>query len=647
MCGIFGFIKKTEKKLQFESVKFFQSLVHRGPDSQGYLYDNNLSGIKIQKSLANFNDSNVFLAHFRLSIIDLSESASQPMACSDNRYFISYNGEIYNYLEIKKELIELGCFFNSNSDTEVLLNAFKCWGKQCLLKFKGMFSFAIYDKLKNTIFLARDFFGIKPLYYYTDNEAFIFSSEIKSILTVLTHNVTVNYETVQTFLHFGKVEYSNKTFFENIYKLEPGSYLEIKLNCENKISYHSKKYWSLNISPEQRISRSLAEEQLRYIFLENIKLHLRSDVPIGTCLSGGIDSSAIISAMRYLEPELEIHSFSYIPTDPSLSEESWIKLVNSKVKAIPHQTMPNHEDLVSDIDKIILAQDEPFATSSIFAQYKVMQLAKDKNIKVMLDGQGSDEIFAGYPYFSIARTANLVRNGHIISAYSLKKNLKQLPGRGISWLQIFAWLLPNFCHKNILPYLRKIIKGHELYNSLIDSNLLLEQTKNYEFPFNRIRSSKNLFREELALTVRSLNIPELLRYEDRNSMAFSVESRVPFLTTDLVEYGLSLPADYLIDKEGTTKSIFRSALRGIVPDEILNRKDKVGFQTPENIWIKSLESWSKNIISSEHAKTIPFLNIKNIDNYLTNYYENKIPFNSLIWRTLIFTKWSELYNIKY
>ncbi|KAB8036809.1 asparagine synthase (glutamine-hydrolyzing) [Silvanigrella paludirubra] len=649
MCGIFGIFKRDSKVFKFDSSHLYKSLLHRGPDGQGYLYYNKGRNIKLVNELLDFNSSEVFLAHFRLSILDLSDSGRQPMPCNDKRFYITFNGEIYNYIEIREELKVLGYEFQSNSDTEVLLNAYKEWGKDCLLKLNGMFAFCIFDSQERKLLLARDYFGIKPLFFYFDKDSFVFASEIKAILSVLESKPSINHQVVQTYLQYGKVENTKNTFFNNIYKIDPSSYLEIEMDKYNENSVQFIKYWNLEIKPEIKISRKDAEEELRSIFVENIKLHLRSDVPVGSCLSGGIDSSAIVSVMRYLEPKLEIHTFSFVPNNEKLSEAKWIDIVNKKVKAIPHLISPDQNDLIIDFDKIIIAQDEPFASSSIFAQYQIMKLAKENNIKVLLDGQGSDEIFAGYPYYSVAKVANFVRNGNLISACRLKNRLSLLPSREISWAQVCSWLLPNYFHNNLIPSIKKLMNKNILSKNWFKEEWFLERNnEKLVYPFEqRNRISKNLFREELALTVKTLNVPELLRYEDRNSMAFSVESRVPFLTKNLVEYGLSLPAEYLLDENGTTKSIFRSALNGIVPSEILERKDKIGFQAPEEIWIKSLKNWVLEILNSETANNIPFLNINIIRQYADNFIENRIHFDSAIWRVLVFIRWSELYSIQY
>ncbi|MCB0368532.1 MAG: asparagine synthase C-terminal domain-containing protein, partial [Bdellovibrionales bacterium] len=399
-------------------------------------------------------------------------------------------------------------------------------------------------------------------------------------------------------------------------------------------------YWRVNLNYRSKLSYEKAANKLRDLFLESIALHLRSDVPVGAALSGGIDSSAIVCAIRCLEPNKEIHTFTYVADDKSVSEEKWADIVIDHVGAIPHKVKANPTELVKDLDYLIAIQGEPFGSTSIYAQHKVFQIAKESGIKVMLDGQGADELLAGYTGYAGARIASLLWQLKLKEAYSFIEQASQWPGRSRKMLTKRA--LNYFVPTQLQPFARKLV-GREVVSDWIDAQwfrkrdvrLVLPNWKNY---------GKDCLRQELLRSLESVSVPSLLRYEDRNSMAHSIESRVPFLNRPLVEFLFSLPEEYLIDANGKSKAIFRSAMRGIVPDKILDRRDKIGFATPEQKWLSQNRSWVQSSLNK--AEKEPMFYYPALEKEWQAVLDGKKPFGWHIWRCINYLRWAELFKVE-
>lgn len=558
------------------------------------------------------------------------------MVSDDGNFSIAYNGEIYNYLELKEKLIQEGCQFNTKTDTEVLLNIYRHWGLAGLKHCEGMFAFALFDKPKNKIILARDFFGIKPLYFSKTKDKIIFSSEINALLKISDISREVNSKKVYDYLRYGHTDHGTETMLHNVHQLPPAHYLEIDLNTHQLAV--ERPYWQL---AKKRFTGSFQEaaEIIRHIFLKNVKRHLRTDVPFGATLSGGIDSSAIVMAIRHLEPDADINTFSYI-ADGSKSEEKWIDLAASKAGVRSHKIKKTQQDIISTIDKLIQIQGEPFISTSIFAQHAVFCAAKEAGIKVMLDGQGADEIFAGYFNFFGAQLATQLRSGCLSSAIKLLHNAGRLPGSSKRTVLYNAadCMLPPALQK---PF-RKLI-----HKELTPSYLNLSWFSNHGVVIN----SNKYTRQKNALKTllnNSLNVglPHLLRYADRSSMSVSIESHLPFLTPDLVELSLSLPNKYLISNDGTTKSILREALRPFVPKEILTRTDKIGFETPEKNWLQGLGDWLSPTLIKTRNDIAP-LNMEETQKHWHNSMTGNTNCSSQAWRCVNFIQWCVLNNITF
>lgn len=551
--------------------------------------------------------SGVLLGHRRLSILDVSAAGHQPMAAAEGKVWIVFNGEIYNFEELRAELQDEFAF-RTGSDTEVILAAWLKWGRDMLPRFTGMFALALADLRTPDcplLLLARDPFGIKPLYFSECNGAFAFASEIKSLL-LLGAAPEADPARIFTWFTQGCTDYGDGTLFRSVRQLEAGHWMELRLRGTSR-AMTGGRYWNPDWQASQKIGRAEAAGELRRLFMENIRLHLRSDVPVGAALSGGIDSSSIVSAIRSVEPGAEIRTFSYLSEDEARSEEKWMDIVAQRTGARPHKTRPSSADLMSGLDRLIESQDEPFGTTGLFAQYCVFKLARENNIKVMLDGQGADEILGGYRGYGSLRLVTMLRRGLLPGAFRYLQQARHAVGGGgrpllqTAMMQLLparlSWRLKKFGHRR--GKLSVIHHGWFAARGITGPGLP-----------PRGRGGDRL-REGLWYSTLVNSLPMLLRYEDRNSMAHSVESRVPFLTPRLVEFILSLPEEYLIGNDGESKSIFREAMRGLTPDEVLNRRDKLGFDTPQTTWLlqEGPAKWAEALLHGDTARRLGMLDL--------------------------------------
>lgn len=625
MCGIFGgFWKQAPKDLSSRLANSLNQLKHRGPDDDD---------IRVY----NLDKGTLVLGHARLSIIDLTSSGRQPMSYGNGKLTIVFNGEIYNYQELRVELEAKGHLFRTNTDTEVLVASWLEWGQECLNKLEGMFVFVMYDHQEKILSCSRDAFGIKPFFYYYDCKKFLFASEIPALLALLDRLPEPNLQRCYDYLVHGIYDHDDNTFFKKIKTLSPAHYLKYKLES-NQISQLDCWWQPTSAIKTSKISFDDAVEKVRYQFLKNVRLHLRSDVKLGVALSGGIDSSAVACSMRYIEPDSDIHTFSFIAKGSLVSEENWIDIVNRHIDAIPHQVVATSEDLLNDLDSMITAQGEPFGSTSIYAQYRVFKLAKEAGVTVILDGQGADELLAGYIGYPGYRLLSLLENHELNKALSFSLHWGKWPNRTAlqAWLWLGRILLPD-----ALYGVARKFSGRNFEPKWLNTKILREHGvifKEYRPRLNHVFKGRRVI-EQLQHSLKNRGLPALLRHADRNSMRFSIESRVPFLTLPLANLLLSLPENYLISDYGETKYIFREAMRGIVPHNILNRKDKIGFATPETSWIRQKKrKWRQLLADSEN---IEFINT----NALIREYDKLIYNSSLlqVWRWINFVKWYNKY----
>lgn len=623
MCGIFG-IASTNTVQQGRVDAAALALKNRGPDDLG------VENYEI-------NNIRVMLGHTRLSIIDLSSAGHQPMNSRDGRYSIVFNGEIYNYKELRCQLKKNGYSFDSESDTEVLLAAWSHWGVECLNYLIGMFSFVILDKENQNLTLVRDAFGIKPLFILLADEGICFASELLALITLSGNVAKLNMQRTYDYLVHGDYDTQSSTFIDGVKQLKPGHW--VCYDLKSRILKEPKRWWNPSVEQTSTLNFDQAADKLRQLFLGSVRYHLRSDVPLGTALSGGVDSSAIVCAIRHLEPEAPIHTFSFLAKNSPISEEKWVNLVTDHVGSIPHSVNVDSDELARDLDDMIIAQGEPFGSTSIYAQYRVFQTAKANGVTVTLDGQGADELMAGYRGYPGKRVRSMLDLGDFSGAIDFLHQWSKWPDRPISVgiKLIIAELINGPVYQRLMTLNGG--KDRPVWLNLKEVDDSGIKTLFPRMPFVISPKGRRLI-SDLVTSSSSYGLPGLLRHADRNSMRFSVESRVPFLTTEIANFLFSLPERYLISQKGETKSVFKAAMRGIVPNEILDRRDKIGFATPEQDWLVKLAPKAKRWL--EESDQLPLINKQAMLIEFDDIIGGKKPFSWQAWRFINFARWYQL-----
>lgn len=592
MCGISGSWERVPNRSFSERLRAgLEKVRHRGPDDVG-VFELELDG-----------GARVGLGSMRLAILDLTPAGHMPMESADGRHVVSFNGEITNYIEIREELVALGCRFRSNTDTEVLLQAWAIWGQSSLERFEGMYAFVVLDKEKKTLTLVRDVFGIKPLFYaYEPGASLTFCSELPALLAMRVEKPHLSWQTAIDYLQWGTYDGSPNTFVEGVNQLMPAHFVTLDLTTGHLDE--PRRYWWPSVDTDTSITIGEATETVRELFLQSVRRNLRSDVPVGVALSGGIDSSAIVSSIRHLEPNYPLQVFSFISPGFAESEHEWIDRVVEATRAQPYSVSSTGAGLLQDLDAMILAQGEPFGTTSIYAQYKVFQKVREQGVVVTLDGQGADEMFAGYMGYPGSRLHSLIETGKWGQARRFLEAWSEWPNRtrGHAVREATAQFVPQ----TLSRFMEAMRPGQ---SPIIDYVKLRERNIRVGAP--RLPSERGVrgrrVKDQLRTQLLVRGLPALLRHGDRNSMHFSVESRVPFLDRTLVKYALSLPEHYLIGPDGTSKDIFRRAMRGIVPDVVLDRRDKIGFSTPQRTWLAELNSASSRTGEVAQGSEVGFM----------------------------------------
>lgn len=621
MCGIMGSFRSEHRSDEARLIDMgLASMNHRGPDGEGIdIFDTHYGSLT--------------LGHKRLAIIDLSEAGRQPMHSHCGRFVLTFNGEIYNYIEIRRELTSLGFSFTTATDSEVLLGAWAQWGESCLSKLDGMFAFAVFDKKRDTLFCVNDPFGIKPIYYAVSPDHFGFASEIPSLLEAMNKKKVLNIQASISFLLWGTHDQGEDTFFEGVKRLKPGHIMEYSLR--EKAIKRITRWWQVDIAENESISFDEAAEELRSLFLSSVRMQLRSDVPIGFALSGGVDSSAIVCAVRHLEPDYPIRTFSYIASSDTLSERRWADIVNDHVGAQAHYIFDS--DANFDLDAAIQSQGEPFGGTSLLASWHVFQRMRSEGLVVSLDGQGADECLAGYDGYPAAVIRDYMDRGNYVGAAHFARAWSKWPGRsGTAMIRVLGdMFVPDTMRRSVIR-----LAGYDPAPKWLRHSELGESVASFEIPTEISRRGKNKGRrlaERLDIALTEVGLPRLLRYADRNSMFYSIESRVPFLSPKISRFMLTMPSSYLVSANGQTKHLFRKAMRGVVPDAILDRRDKIGFETPERDLLianrPKIEGWL------QAAEGVPFLNAGEVRKTVDAYLNRDAPYQSRCWRLINFCRW--------
>lgn len=590
-------------------------VIHRGPDDEGFYLKENFA-----------------LAHRRLSILDLSKAGHQPM--ERGGFCITYNGEVYNYIELKQELQSLGHQFSSGTDTEVILAAYKQWGTESFGRFNGMWAFAIFDAEKNRIILSRDHFGIKPLYYWRNKDYFCSFSEIKQLTAFDFFTPVLNKGAAVNFLTNGWLNYSSETFFDGVNQVLPGHYLEYDLSRNN---WKMVRWYDLE-KKAKKINQSFdeASEKFRELLVDSIRIRMRSDVNVGSCLSGGLDSSSIVSLVH--SNKLANESFKTITscyTDKKFDEQKYSDVITAKTKFESLKVFPQLNELNSagHLDKIIYHQDQPIPNCSHYSEFKVFQEASDNSLIVMLDGQGSDEFLCGYTRFKQVMVSDLLYKGKFGKALrSLKLNADANASTLKRQLKIF---LGTTYYAPWVNKIKSLLGLHKHRYLSAEWNSLANKTSKFWFSPTIRRQSLN--------EVQFTSIPYQLHSEDRNSMLFSIESRLPFLDPRLVEFGIGLPPEYKYNS-GITKFILRESVREL-PDEIRNRKDKMGFVAPEEQWIKdnalTVRTAIEELVTGYNVFTVALL--QDFDKFL----KTGSDYQPVFFRAFSFLRFCKIFNVRF
>jgi len=664
MCGVAAIISPFEISMK-EIENMTNVIKYRGPDDEGFVGFDSLSNVyvrggndtpvNIYKHEASFlpnqkieysdNKFQILLAHRRLSIIDLSAYGHQPMCDVTGRYWIVFNGEIYNYQELKTELSAKGIKFQTETDTEVIIESYKMWGVSCQNRFNGMWSIVLYDSKEKTIFLSRDRFGIKPLYYWVSPEKqFLVASEIKQFTVHPSWKPILNRSAAYDYLFYSMTDHNESTLFDGVFRILPGHYYLGKI--EDIISMEKE-----NIAPMKwfnykanRFDGSFTDaiREFRSYFKSAIKLHMRADVEVATALSGGLDSSSIVcevnNVLKNDKDALQQKTFSSCSEDKRYDEKIWIDEVVAATGVDAHFVFPDGKDIFKLTDTIVWHMDEPYQSQSAFLGYNVFEMAKSKNIKVLLNGQGADEYLSGYTEFRSLRTMRMLYKGHF-RKFSQETRNKPI---GSLFKFVFSNIFYNLGLSKLVYFLPISIFRGDIKN-IINTKIL---GSNFKHPHSKVSYRKNSTQE---ITEHQLSIEPLqkyLRWEDRNSMAHSIEARVPFLDYRLVEFCRSLPIEYLDDYD-ESKKILIHALKDILPSKIVGRKDKKGFITPEERWftqdfVKEFDTmfrdnvrYSQGIINQEKAQE-----------YFNNVRLKKIPFDYTYWRIILFCIWMKVFKVQ-
>ncbi len=601
MCGIAGIID-FKNSLNIENLNLMMMKIkHRGPDDEGVFIDNNVA-----------------LGHVRLSIIDLSKAGKQPMYCEDGRFIIVFNGEIYNFIELKEELKEKGYRFNTLTDTEVILAAYKEWGKNCLHRFNGDWAFVIYDSQKKELFGARDRFGIKPFYYHKDENKMIFASEIKAIIPIIKDKIP-NDKLIYEYLLYNRTDQSHETFFKGIIKLKHGHYFTLK---ERELTV--KKWYDLKKSIKNK--EALSYKSYREKLKKAISIRLRSDVPLGVSLSGGIDSSSITSIVYHDLNVHDIHTFSAIYGKDEWADESEFIDTYDNILKNMHFTNPSAETFYHDFEGFIIAQGEPISSIGPYAQYKVMELAKE-NVTVTLDGQGADEQLAGYHYFfgsyfkELFTKLKLFRLAKEVIFYLLKhKSLLAIK-------YMLFYLSPNTLKQKI---------GTKVYD-YVDGSFASKWEKKSTLGKD-LYNPKSL--NDSLIDHFEYKLEHLLKWDDLNSMHFSIESRVPFLDHHIVESTLPLKSRFKINN-AETKFILRESVKEILPSKVYKRKDKKGFSTPSDDWFRTpkFQNYICDLLASDKFKKRGYFNVQKCQENYDKHLRGKINISKDIWKWINLEVW--------
>lgn len=657
MCGIVGFFDGDGRIPEDVLPLMMKALVHRGPDDSGFLAVNPTTGATtldgLDGDLGGAGEPRLMLGHQRLSILDLTARGRQPMRSASGRSWIVHNGEVYNYLELRRTLEGLGYSFRTETDTEVILAAYEEWGRECLSRFNGMFSFAVWDGERRELFCARDRMGIKPLYYFAAGPTFVFASEIKGLLQHPGVPRKPNRAVIHDYLMLGLVDHTEETFFHGVRRLPAGHFCVFK--PADGCLREPQRWWDVEVSRELFSSPTASDEwvhEYRSLFEDAVRLRLRSDVAVGTCLSGGIDSSSIVMMIDSLlrsggssGQAAEQRTFSACFEDPRFDERPFINRINAAINAENQRVFPSGESLWDDLPSMLRSMDEPFQSTSQYSQWNVMKLVSESGVTVTLDGQGADELMAGYPGYHSVFLTTLARRGRWLSMLSEGRATHRFSDRGRSLPDLLLrsgyGLLPAGLAVKAREHagvgMGRRLGSEAWTRRALSAGFLGEFRERREAVLRTQASNLRDLASRLYDDVFRFSLPALLRYEDRNSMAFSIEARTPFLDHRLVELLFSIPADMKL-RGGWTKWILRQAMSGLIPEEVAWRKDKMGFVTPEEIWLRNGAAFVRDLFADGLASS-EFVDQRGIGDFMNQAFMEEVPIHRGLWRFINVEMW--------
>lgn len=630
MCGIFGSIGFEPDPRRIDVV------AHRGPDGRGW------------RTLAS-PAGPVALGHRRLAIIDVSDAGLQPMCDASQRYWLVFNGEIYNYIELREEMRAKGEAFVSESDSEVLLRAYMLWGADALPRLRGMFAFLIWDDRDKTLFAARDRYGIKPLYMVATPRGVVFGSEIKQLLGLPGVSGRMNLARIHDFLSSGIADHTSETMFDGVAQLRGGECVTIDATREVMLEARPRR-WYPATAGELSLSEADAAARFRELLTESVGLHLRSDVPVGSCLSGGLDSSAIVCLMSDMMGSRaggsRVNTVSACYAEKSVDEKPFMDAVVAHARTEPHFIFPKAEDVFQRAADITWHQDEPFGSTSIFAQWCVFEEARRAGVKVMLDGQGADEQLAGYhsgfPYYMAGLTRRR-QFGQLVRTIIERGRYHGTPVRE-QLSQYVVPLLPRGLAGQLRTKHRQLTQHDWLGTDVLRERgnpITAFQLASDELGLSAVTDLRTLC---LTLTYGS-NLAMLLHWEDRNSMAHSIEARVPFLDHPLVEFNLALGNDHKI-VGGDTKRVLRRGMDGILPEVVRERRDKLGFATPEQVWFRGpLRGLIEDGIEATLARYPGLMNADGVRALAKDMLDGNRKVDFTLWRIVNLGIWGERFGV--
>ena len=613
MCGICGIVD-LQRPAETDVVRsMLNELRHRGPDGEGF-----------------FDAPGIALGHARLAIIDLSDGGRQPFASDDGTLQLLHNGEVFNYLELRRELEQLGHRFRTATDTEVVLRAYEQWGRSCVERFNGMWALALWDGREQRLFCSRDRFGIKPFVYRLEGDRLAFASEPRAFRRDPSFQARPNPAAIRDFLAQGHTDQLEETFFAGVSHLPPGHSMTFGAGG---LRLH--RYWTLEPGDEPADPVGTFRE----LFLDSIRVRLRSDVPLGTALSGGLDSSAVAVAIDHLLRTEAEHArpvgerqrtFTAYFEDVGFDERPFAEAVVGQILSEPSWLTFDDQALLEVLPDVVASQGEPFGSTSVVAQWFVMRAAAEAGLKVMLDGQGGDEVLAGYRTTHGYRIADLLAGGHLRGALG---ELRAYPGS--------ARALPAAVITPVLPRrARWELRGRRSRADLLVHPSLRRRTGPPVAP--AAGPMPDRLRSQYHLILAQLGLPELLRYEDRNSMAHSLEGRVPFLDHRLVEFLYGLDAGQLYER-GTTKVVLRRALADLLPPAVRERRDKLGFVTPEQRFLDGrLGDLAEEVFRSPDLRERGFVDGDEALERLRRH-RSGAPAGFELWRALSVELWARRY----